>query len=205
MIPINIACEDPLSEAVALKILKEGQRVFTVGAVYRKNGKTYLKQKVNGFNKASRGMPYLFLVDLDNDGCPPELINSWMGDQTKNPNFIFRVAVEEIEAWILADIENFSSFIGVNTALIPSESDTIHNPKEFLINLVKSSSKREIKASIIPSKNSTAKVGPNYNGKLIEFVNTRWSLTVAQRRSKSLGKTINAINSFTYQSAATNE
>ena len=129
MIPINIACEDPLSEAVALKLLEGSKNEFIVGAVYRKNGKTYLKQKVNGFNNASKGMPYFFLVDLDNDLCAPELISSWLGVQTKNPNFIFRVAVEEIEAWILADIENFSSFFGINTDSLPPDSDAIHNPK----------------------------------------------------------------------------
>jgi hypothetical protein len=198
MIPINIACEDPLSEAVALKLLEGSKNEFIVGAVYRKNGKTYLNQRVKGFNKASKGMPYFFLVDLDNDGCAPALINSWMGDQTKNQNFIFRIAVEEIEAWILADIENFSSFVGINKDLIPQDSDAIHNPKEFLVKVVKSSSKRDIKTSIIPKNNSTAKVGPNYNGKLIEFINTRWSVAEAQLRSKSLEKTIKAINSFSF-------
>lgn len=198
MIPINIACEDVLSEAIALKIL-DGSNKFSIGTIYRRNGKTYLRQKVTGFNNASKGMPYFFLVDLDKDECAPKVISEWLGGQTKNKNFIFRIAVEEIESWLLADRQNFSSFVGIRKDLIPLDSDLIPNPKEFLVNVIRKSSKREIKTAIVPKTKSTALVGPNYNGKLIEFINTSWSLIEARLNSRSLEKTIKAIDSFSYE------
>lgn len=88
-IPINLAFEDLLSEAVLRKILQESGQPFTIGIRYHKGGSGYLKKMVNGFNQAARGMPYLVLTDLDQFECPAALIGEWL-PQPKHPNLLLR-------------------------------------------------------------------------------------------------------------------
>ena len=117
IISIHIAVEDVLSEAVVRKLLSESSINYYIGSCYGKIGFGYLKNKINGFNNAAKGNPFFVLTDLDTSfNCPPELIANWItGD--KNPNLIFRVAVKEVESWLLADGKNFSSFLKVNQKL----------------------------------------------------------------------------------------
>jgi hypothetical protein len=46
LIPINLAVEDPLSEAVLRTILHQSNRRYIVGNCYSKNGFGYLKKNI---------------------------------------------------------------------------------------------------------------------------------------------------------------
>ena len=157
-IPINIAVEDDLSEAVLKEILKQSQRPFSVGSCLKRGGYGYLKKILPGINRAAKGSPYLVLTDLDNNDCPLALLTNWLSCP-KNSNLIFRVAVVEVEAWLLAHREAFADFLGISVGLIPDNTDSVPNPKQFLINLTKKSRKRSLRDAIVPAKNSTAKIG----------------------------------------------
>lgn len=76
-IPINLAVEDVLSEAVLREILKQSQRPFSVGNCLMDRGVGYLKNNISGLNHAAKGMPYLVLTDLDNAECPLAIISKW--------------------------------------------------------------------------------------------------------------------------------
>jgi len=39
----------------------------------------------------------------------------------KHPNLLFRVAVKEVEAWLLAHRAAFATFLGISDKLIPQE------------------------------------------------------------------------------------
>ena len=93
-IPINLAVEDALSEAVLQEILKQSQQCFAVGCCYRKGGNVYLKKILPGLNNAAKGMPHFVLTDLDQADCPLAIISEWL-TQPKHPNLLFRVAVRE--------------------------------------------------------------------------------------------------------------
>ena len=110
-IPINLVVEDELSEAVCYKILSESHKPFYIGTTYGKHGYGYIKEKIYGFNQASKGTPYFILVDLE-DECAPLQIENWLV-VPKNNNLIFRIAVKEIESWLLADRKGFSSFLNL--------------------------------------------------------------------------------------------
>lgn len=47
----------------------------------------------------------------------------------------FRIAVREVEAWLLADAEQAAGFLAVPLARIPAEPETLPDPKATLIAL----------------------------------------------------------------------
>lgn len=194
-IPMTLAVEDALSEAVLRTILQQSNQAFIVSTCLRKNGYGYLKKILPGLNYAAQGMPYLVLTDLDNAECPLALISNWL-NQPKHHNLMIRVAVREVEAWLLAHREAFSEFLGISIDLIPKNVDEIADPKQFLINLVRRSRKKLLKESIVPALNSTAHIGKDYNAPLIEFVSQKWQAESAKDYSPSLARTIKTIKNF---------
>ena len=194
-IPINLAVEDDLSEAVLKEMLKQSQRPFSVGTCLKRRGNGYLKKILPGINQGAKGSPYLVLTDLDKTECPLALIAEWLS-QPKHPNLIFRVAVREVEAWLLAHREAFAQFIGISVSLIPDDLDSVADPKQLLIDLTKKSKKRYLRDAIVPAPKSTAKIGRDYNGQLIQFVEQNWQIDIAKDHSRSLERAINAIVNF---------
>ena len=192
-IPINLAVEDDLSEAVLRRLLPDK---YLVGTCYKRGGSGYLKKNIRGFNNATKGMPFLLLTDLDREECAPKLIKEWLRGSVHHHNLLFRVAVREVESWILADRNRFAKFLGIGKTLVPPNVDAIDDPKECLINLATKSRKRELQEDIVPAEGSTAKQGPNYNGRLISFVEEFWDPNEAMQCSPSLKRTIKAIENF---------
>ena len=194
-IPITLAVEDVLSEAVLREMLKQSERPFSIGLCLNKGGYGYLKTIVPGLNKAAQGMPYLVLTDLDNAECPLAIISNWL-KTPKHRNLIFRVAVREVEAWLLADREAFAEFLGIAVTLIPQDADAIADPKQTLINLAKKSRKRTLRKGIVPPSKTTAKIGRDYNGQLIPFVKQIWKVDSAIPHSSSLERAMKALLTF---------
>ncbi len=197
MIPINLAFEDILSESVLKKIIFHSGIPYKVCNCYIKDGFGYLKKTIKGFNNGAKAIAYLVLTDLDNGECAPGLIAEWL-PCPRHPNLLFRVAVREVEAWILADRFNFSKFLGIKEDLIPTPADNISDAKQFLIELTKRSRKRSLRDDIVPRKGSTAKQVPNYNEPLINFVNSFWDVELARHNSPSLEGTVRAIDTFEF-------
>ncbi|NVM22149.1 MAG: hypothetical protein HWN68_10270 [Desulfobacterales bacterium] len=195
VIPINLAVEDPLSEIVVRVMLQQSGRHYAVGTCFGHYGFGYLKKRVNGFNNAAQGTPFLVLTDLDQTDCPPVLIREWFSSPIHN-NLLFRIAVREVEAWLLAHRSAFAAFLGVREALVPDNPDELIDPKRSLIELTAKSRKRGIRDAIIPRAGSTARIGPDYNGQLISYVQNNWKAKEAINHSTSLSKAFHAIRTF---------
>jgi len=73
-IPLNLAVEDALTESLFGKILQTIPTTYAVRTIYNRGGYGYLKQNINGFNNAAKGVPFLIGTDLDTYPCPPALI-----------------------------------------------------------------------------------------------------------------------------------
>jgi len=200
---INIVFEDLLSEVVLKSILRQVNKDFEVAHCFpdlkrglSSTGAGYIKKKIKGFNHAAKGMPFLVLTDLDTGECAPTLVKAWLPFPKQN-NLIFRVAVREVEAWVLADRESFANFLGIEQKLIPTDVDSrIEEPKEFLVQLAKRSRKKSIKDALVPHTGSTALVGPGYNGVLMKFVQESWRLKEAVEHSDSLKRAFIALKNF---------
>lgn len=193
-IPINLVFEDELSEYVLTQLLSRFGSKFYSCVSYNGHGFGYIKTKINGFNEACKAIPFIVLTDLDNTPCPPELIENWF-EHPLHPNMIFRIAVREVEAWLLADIEGYAKFLGISEANFSHKPEQDPDPKRTLIALTKRSRRRSIKEDIIPI-NGNATIGPNYNGRLMEFVFEFWDIDRAMGRSESLRRACEKLDEF---------
>lgn len=194
MIYINLAYEDDLSEAVMTTLLESFGNKYPIHNTYHGHGFGYLKTNIRGFNQASTVAPFFMLTDLDNYECPPSLINDWITFPLQ-PNFIFRIAIKEVEAWLLADREGLSDFMKVPLVNFPSLPEKEPDPKRTLIQLAKKSRSRRIREDIVPI-NENAQIGPNYNGCLMEFVIEKWDIEKARTSSRSLEKAVSKLTTF---------
>ncbi len=195
-IPINLVVEDELSEAVARRLLESSPQPYALRIVYSRGGYGYIKEKICGFNNAAKGTPYLVLTDLDTNDCAPVLIDKWFNKQALQPNLLFRVAVKEVEAWLLAHRSAFAKFVGVREGLVPQDVERIDDPKKKLIDIVRRSRSKRIREDIVPPQRSTRKQGPDYNGRLVAFVEGHWDPRDCANVSPSLAKAIHRIDSF---------
>ncbi len=192
-IPLNLVFEDEISEMVMVKLADESKKYFIANS-YSEGGFGYIKKNIGGFNEAAKACPFFVLTDLDSVDCAPTLIDSWLG-KSAHPNLIFRIAVREVEAWLLADIEGFSEFTGLSVTNFQENAEEITDPKAQLLQLIKRCRIRRIKEDILP-KNEFAAVGPNYNGRLGEFVMKYWSVSRAIKRSDSLKRAMTHLSTF---------
>lgn len=192
-----LAVEDRLSEAVGHKLLVyfDMEPTTTIG----NRGSDYLKKRARDLNRTAKGFPVFLLTDQDSPKrCPIEIMKGWLRAPC-NEGFIFRIAVMEIESWIMADRQAFASFIGIDTNDISDNPDSIENPKEFMLDLVRKHGKRDLKNALLPSPGSTARVGPEYNPVMSRFVARQWDVRRAGSESPSLQRAISALDSFKSQ------
>ncbi len=192
---VILAVEDALSNAVSTKILKHFgiEIVQRIPNIYQ--GNSYLQRRAVELNRSAAGPPYMFmLTDLDSpQNCPPQLIQSWVRGPL-NSGFFFRVAVMEVESWIMADRSALAKFLSIPVNRIPSNTDDIDNPKEFLVSLARRSKKTRLRDRLVPApRATTAIVGPEYNNCLSEFVQTHWDLARAAVVSPSLKRTLDCL------------
>lgn len=191
----NLVYEDDLSYCVMEKLLLEANHAFRINRSFSKNGRGYIKNNINGFNNAAREYPWFILVDLDSDECAPQLKEKWLS-APEHPNFIFRVAVREVESWLLADLENLASFLGVSRTRIPCDVEILSDPKRTLINVARRSRQRAIIEDIVPHEGSTAQQGRNYNTRMCRFVIDHWDIENACQHSDSLRKAFERLKIF---------
>ena len=212
-IPVYIAVEDDLSEAVLRRLLEHVRRTFTVRARYplRSPGRRaaaratgvsglsgygYLKKNLRAFNHAAAKCPQVILTDLDvHAPCPGGVLPLWLSPKP-HPNLVFRVAVPEVEAWLIADAANFADYLGVSPSAIPANVELLSDPKSSIVNLASGSRYAEIKADLVPVARSTSTVGRYFSRSLLNFARNRWEIDEATKRSRSLAKAIQALSNF---------
>lgn len=183
MIVLTAAVEGLVDEAVVRRLAKHVG--MEVGPVHGKNGKGHLRQRIAGYNNAARISPWLVLVDLNREAeCAPPLRGAWLNQPATN--MCFRVAVREVESWLLADRGRLAKFLGVPTSRVPTTPEAIEDPKRTVIELAARSRRRDIREDMVPRPGSGRRVGPAYESRLIEFVGSLWQPEVAARFSDSL-------------------
>ena len=183
---ISSAVEGIVDEAVVKRLIVEAGG--EIGSIYGKRGKPLLKQRINGYNNAAHHHPWVVLVDLNHEAdCPPPLKAIWLPNP--GPLMCFRIAVREIEAWLLADRERFASFFRVSLPDIPAAPELLDDPKNAVIELSRRSRSRDIRLDMVPRPGSGRKIGPAYVSRFIEFVSDPqrgWRPERAAQASESL-------------------
>lgn len=185
---IVLAVEDDLSEAVAVRLLALNGLHASSRLVL--GGASKLRARAERLNQAARYVPVFLLTDLDvRTRCPATLVKTWI--HAPSAKMLFRVAVMEVEGWLLADSVGFTKFAKLHTDRIPRKVDEeIDDPKRLLVNLVRKSRDSRLRRDIVPGEGSTAQVGVAYNQRLSEFVSDQWSPEEAASRSESLARAL---------------
>lgn len=180
------AVEGVTDEAVWRRLLDDAG--LAAGDLARPSGKTQLRARIGGYNKAAAYEPWLVLVDLDNEPCPAALVSSFLPSGLSSLMRL-RVAVREVESWLLADHDRVAQSLGIVAAVVPAEPEREVDPKVSLINLARRSTDRGIQRDLVPEQDSGRQVGPGYSAWLQEFVSSRrtgWRPAVAEKRAPSL-------------------
>ncbi len=164
-----------------------------------------IKRKAPNYNLL--GLPVIILTDLDEYDCPSSLITDWFQGVELNPNFIFRVACDEAESWLMADKQGFSEFLEISEEQLPdirhidfrnSENIELSFPYKPSLYLMRELAQRspdvELKRQLTPRR--FAKKGPEYNSALIPFIQNHWNIDAAAQNSYSLRKAIARISEF---------
>ncbi len=190
---ISGAVEGIVDEAVLRRLIAFVGAV--PGPIFGKNGKEHLLKRVQGYNQAARFSRWVILIDLDqDDDCAPPYRSRRLSNSA--PYMCFRVAVREIEAWLLADREHIAQFLSVPLSRVPHDPDAIPDPKGMVVHLARHSRKRDIHEDMVPRLGSSLRIGPAYASRLIEFVQegvSGWRPDVAAGLSDSLRRCIRCL------------
>ena len=185
MMDIALATEDELSEAIGLRLIAESPFRDSEPLLLRKNGFGYLKSRMHSWRQLAQRQLVLVLTDLDQLSCPPVLLGEWRGGSKPLPrNLLLRVAVREIESWVLADHQAMRALIG-HKGRLPSDPDVLCDPKQHLLGLVRLAP-REIRRDLLVERGAIASQGIGYNRRLVNWVQTTWCPDRAAERSASL-------------------
>jgi hypothetical protein len=189
MTDVILFSEDILIEQAARRIISVENPRLTVSNAMGRRGFSYFQTRLDQIRRSAASLKFLVFLDGDELGstCPSDAINSWF--QTRQPNNVhIRFACHELESWLLADRDNLASFLNIPAAAIPVVRDDTRNAKELLINLARKSRSREIVQDLVPQKGFTSLVGPAYNVRIIEFIQSRWNIRAAAGGNNSLAR-----------------
>lgn len=189
---VALATEDALSEAIGKRLLMDAGYGFEPSPLLRKNGFGYLRSRMDSWCEMAKRKPILLITDLDTAACPQALREDWIGSRKPAENLVLRIAVREIEAWLLADHQAFRTLIG-NRGTLPPDPDLLADPKQFLLRLVAKQARREIREDLVANAGAIASQGIGYNSRLCQLVATVWDPARASTRSRSLQKARNRI------------
>lgn len=195
--PLEIALvvEDALSFALMEQVLAHTGRGYKVLRPMVQRGVGNIHKSVAKYLSASHALPHLVLVDLDQHVCAPQLRQQW-GVASLPRSMLFRVAVREVEAWVLADRSGFADFAGIPVNKIAAAPESLPEPKQTLINLVRRSRNKRLAAELVPAPGSRVSIGPLYNERLGQFVRERWDVDAAMANSPSLGRSFARLQTF---------
>ncbi len=186
--PVFGAVEGDVDEAILTRLTGDAGLDIDPSRVHGRKGTADLVRRLPGFNEAARRTTWIVLIDLDDDAsCAPPARRNWILQPSSGMEL--RIAVREVEAWLLADRERFASFFKLPLARIPAAPENILQPKKFVAKLATESKSRAIREGMAPRLGSGRDVGPVYSSRLMEFVEDRthgWRPQVAARSADSL-------------------
>ena len=176
---------------------------FVVEVEFPLRGGEILSQ-ISSYNILSADIPVICLIDLNGGACPPQKIEKLLSETPKNDKFVFRIAVDEAESWLMSDRKGFARYFHLPLELIPQvksesrikphivELSFPYKPSIYLLNeIIPHSRNSKMKEKLIPK--DQAKKGREYNSTMINFIENRWNIDEATNNSYSLKKAVENI------------
>jgi hypothetical protein len=194
---ISAAVEGGVDQAVVRRLIAEVSAI--PGSVHVAHGKNQLRKNTRGYNHAAARIPWMILVDLDHEeSCAAKLRDNWLPSPAKL--MCFRVAVREVEAWLLADRDRIAQFLAVPVIRIPRNPDEVDDPKRAIVNLAARSRRRDIREDLVPRTGGGRSEGPAYTSRLIEFSASLWRPSLAEKCSDSLRRCLRRLRALVSES-----
>lgn len=189
--PVPCLVEGTLDEAVVRKMLEVSS--LQAASFYFESIPAF-RTRLQAFNRAARHAAWFALCDLDDDNCAPSRIRSYLPESS--PGMCFRVAVREVEAWLLADRVAMARFLSVSSDVIDPYPERLAAPKSHLVSLARRSRSRAIREGLVPVAGDSRRVGPEYTLLMSEFAREQWRPQRAEKRSPSLRRAMDRCRSL---------
>ena len=198
---VYISAEDPVTKAVIERLLSyTSPRLKVFKNIPARGGE--IKNKILQLNTISATRPVVALIDLDDNGCAPTLKKELLHGNTPQTDFLLNIAIDEAEAWLMADKKGFSAYFGFPESLIPDATmqkmGGMVKVQEMEFNLksswqlthqiMPSSTNAELKAQMVAQGNAAK--GKEYNTAILPFINNVWNVAAASANSDSLRRMI---------------
>lgn len=207
---VYLVGEDPVTRAIIYRILSVYAPNIRVKQELPARG-SEIKSKIDSLNKLSQSTPVILLTDLDADDCAPILKNKLLEGMVQERDFILNIAVDEAEAWLMADRNSFASFLNVNLADMPNSAPHKQGGRRALPEmsipvkasyylthtLAPKSTHAEIRAQIAAVGRNCK--GKEYNNALLPFIQEQWDISVAIANSDSLRRMVKRITTLNNQ------
>lgn len=182
--------EDRLGQSVLTRILA-GVGIDTAPWLFNvKSGNGRMRTNVAKYVKLAKLHDVILFTDLDSAPCPAGLILDWLGSTARPERLHIRVAVREVESWVLADREGVADFLNVPRSIVPRRPDEEADPKRTLLLVAEKSRTRAVREDIVVRRQGQPRQAPNYNLALAPFVADRWDFERAVAASPSLARTV---------------
>lgn len=200
-IQVYISAEDPVTKAIIRRLLEFCSPRFRVFKEVPARGGE-IKQKIEALNALAKSHPVILLTDLDATACAPMLKDDLLAGLVQSPDFLINIAIDEGEAWLMADRKGFAAYLKVEEAAIPTSSrqkmggrtpvtemDFPVKSSWMLTHSIATKSKSEELRSQIVAQGKAAK-GKEYNPAMLPFIRNHWDITEAMKNSDSLTRMV---------------
>jgi hypothetical protein len=191
---LTLIVEDILSETVLRQIVAEAEKPVPIASCLITGGSGKIESNIGSYRQMAERVPCVVILDLDRRECAPGYVNHLL-PKGHSRYLVVRIAVREVESWLLADAVAFAAFSGVAASVIPRQPDAVPDPKDSLLNLIRRSRKKRLKEVMLPQFAGSPQ-GPEYNAELQRFVQEFWKVERASVRSPSLARAVTAINAL---------
>lgn len=197
--------DEPSCEVIRVLVKHRNEHIagkprlmLPTGFPENKHGNGNLKNLLPKLVQMSQnGLGVLVVTDLDQNHCASLLIQEWTSPNAAvslPKRLWFRLAVREIESWLLADRIGLAKFLGISPSNFPSCPDDLPDPKQFLLNVIRAKCKKRRFRDMLPGR--TTSIGPEYNPVLCEFIRGHWRPSRALENSPSLVRAVKSLEQF---------
>ena len=203
---VYTAGEDNVTKAIIRKILAELKPEICITKEFLERG-SKLKNSMDKFVNLSRNSYLILLTDLDSSDCAPQVVNDFLSDISKPDYFIFNVAVQEAESWLMSDREGFAKYFKVDINKVPQikhyrrqepvikELGFQYKPSLYMLReIIPHSRSSKIRNQLKLEPN--LKKSKEYNSAILPFIINCWNIHNAKSNSTSLEKMLNRISSL---------
>lgn len=200
-IPVYISAEDPVTKAIIERLLKFCSPQFKVFKDVPARGGE-IKNMISALNNLAKTKPVILLTDLDTTACAPILKRELLNGDEQSADFLINIAIDEGEAWLMADRKGFAKYMAVDESLIPQASMqklggmkkvtemTFDVKSSWMLThqIIKQSNNTELREQI--SASGRAAKGKEYNSAIVPFIENAWNIQEAMSNSDSLTRMV---------------